>query len=214
MRRSLCIPMLVLLAMVPVKALAQFSTGSGFNPNSSASDFLPVTRAFQANLVRQSGQWTLHWTLEPGYYLYREQFEFFAPTTLPISTSFPAGEFKYDEFFDRELEVYYDQLTLELQLDNPAEQTRLLVRFQGCADAGYCYPPEWLGFELLPSLGSAGNLGLVDAPDLTPSGIAPATPPEDNAQGLPATLLLGFFAGLALLGGAVWFSIRKAEPRR
>ena len=48
-----------------------------------------------------------------------------------------------DQYFGA-MEVYYERVAGTLQLDRPADapgELALTVSYQGCADAGLCYPP-------------------------------------------------------------------------
>jgi len=110
---------------------------------SSANEFLPVDEAFQLSSWREnSGRISLSWQLAPDYYLYKHRFAVaqlregvFQPLTLPLEP----GQPKHDEYFG-EVEVYYQQLITLL----PAEATSgiLKIEYQGCAEAGLCYPPQ------------------------------------------------------------------------
>ncbi|WP_301280335.1 protein-disulfide reductase DsbD domain-containing protein, partial [Xanthomonas vasicola] len=71
------------------------------------------------------------------------------------------GESKHDEFFGQ-VQTYRKQLqaTLAGKAD-PAVQTAVLqVQYQGCADAGVCYPPQRREIRVnLPAAASAGAPG-------------------------------------------------------
>src|SRR5690606_4481842 len=65
---------------------------------------------------------------------------------------FPNGIVKYDPTFERDLEVYHDQVTLVLPVKPGARgPVTVSVVSQGCANAGLCYPPMTSTIELLPS---------------------------------------------------------------
>jgi thiol:disulfide interchange protein DsbD len=86
----------------------------------------------------------LDWQVAPGYYLYRHRVS--AKTATPGfvlgEIAMPDGKKKTDEFFG-DVEVYYDLLTATVQVTRPdgASSFDLEVSYQGCADAGLCYPP-------------------------------------------------------------------------
>lgn len=130
--------LLLLLTFTAVGGTAQASSLDG-------PDFLPVDTAFRigANLGRDPV--TVFWQLEPGYYLYRHRLRFelrnAGDATLP-PVDIPDGLQKTDEYFG-DVEVYYGdlQVPVELPADLP-EGASLEVGYQGCADAGLCYPPE------------------------------------------------------------------------
>ena len=52
------------------------------------------------------------------------------------------GEPKLDEYFGQ-VEVYYDELEVQiLETAGNGKPLSLTVEYQGCADAGICYPPQ------------------------------------------------------------------------
>ena len=67
--------------------------------------------------------------------------------------SLPAGDKKFDETFGKELEVYHGPVTARLRLQ-PAvvagTPAWVEVVYQGCADAGLCYPPQQREIAVAP----------------------------------------------------------------
>ena len=113
-----------------------------------AQTFLPADQAFQV-ATQASGPRSVEvrFALARDVYLYREQMK---ATLQPaggaeqaLSWDLPPGETKYDPTFDKELEVYHADVVGGLSL--PAGLTGeavLTIGYQGCADAGLCYPPQ------------------------------------------------------------------------
>ena len=137
-------------------SLAQAQAGN--NPFESKPDFLPVGKAFIFTSERlESGETQLYWQITDGYYLYQKRlkFEGLAPEQHPV---LPEGESHSDEFFG-EQEVYRQGLELKI----PAGVTgQVKVGFQGCADAGLCYPPQT---QVVDLGGNAATATLSQAPD-------------------------------------------------
>ncbi|WP_342113312.1 protein-disulfide reductase DsbD [Pseudoduganella sp. OTU4001] len=105
-----------------------------------ADDFLAPEQAFvlHAQLDAQR-QLALRWTIAPGYHLYRERISVRSDgAALPLRL--PRGQRKFDENFGKEMETYAGELALQLPWQGQAPAT-LSVSYQGCADAGLCYPP-------------------------------------------------------------------------
>ncbi|WP_422420984.1 protein-disulfide reductase DsbD [Pseudomonas sp. GZD-222] len=102
------------------------------------SDFLPVDKAFVFSSERlDSGQMRLHWKITDGYYLYQKRLKF---DGLPVEQqpALPEALPHHDEYFGETL-VYRGELELIL----PASAAgQLRMGWQGCADAGLCYPPQ------------------------------------------------------------------------
>jgi thiol:disulfide interchange protein DsbD len=112
---------------------------------SSDDDFLPPDEAFQLSASADGGAAVaLDWAIADGYYLYRHRVA--VKTDTPGFTvgaiGLPAGKHKTDEFFG-DVEVYYQQLNASVALTRApgADTAELKVTYQGCADAGLCYPP-------------------------------------------------------------------------
>lgn len=146
---------LLLLCLLPFSAQAQLSGRDG--PNLSGRPLpLPLDQAFPYFVsVESTGQLSVTWEPAPDHYLYRHQFGF---TLLhgnggerqALTFRLADGEKKTDEFFG-DIEAYYGQVTVWLDL-TAAEGSadRLEIRFQGCADWGFCYPPQVVEYSLKP----------------------------------------------------------------
>ncbi|MHC8366022.1 protein-disulfide reductase DsbD [Pseudomonas sp. ZT5P21] len=131
---------------------------AGTNPFETKPEFLPVEKAFVFTSERlESGETQLYWQITDGYYLYQKRLKF---DGLPaeLHPVLPEGEFHSDEFFG-EQPVYRQGLELKI----PAGATgQIKVGFQGCADAGLCYPPQTRFVDLG---GGAATSATTEAPD-------------------------------------------------
>ncbi|MBC7203021.1 MAG: protein-disulfide reductase DsbD [Pusillimonas sp.] len=111
----------------------------------SPEDFLPPDEAFSLSVAQQNGQVQVHYRIAPEYYMYRDRFQFTVgeQTLAPQLQTFPPGLVKYDPTFDKNMEVYYGQVTVVLDLPQGLPSpAKLIITSQGCADAGLCYPPQ------------------------------------------------------------------------
>lgn len=191
------------------------SSALGFEPNGSTlssglsqtAEFLPVEQAFQANAWIAPSKTTegkeavfLQWQITPGYYLYRHRFAVDQlEDGFAVDVIIPEGKAKHDEYFG-DVEVYYQQVTLELPIEAINNQSALKISYQGCADAGLCYPPQTLYLE-------RRNQTAILSTTLPQSS---ASAPTENtlgqnsftqiltSAGLPSIIGLFFLAGLAL----------------
>jgi thiol:disulfide interchange protein len=126
--------------------LGLFGAG-GLQAAVDESDLLPVEQAFAISAeAKVRGTVELHFTIAPGYYLYRHRFGVAVVGGTPELVPFqiPEGTHKHDEFFG-DVETYRLALTLTQDLPEiPADidTLNLEVRYQGCADIGICYPPQ------------------------------------------------------------------------
>jgi thiol:disulfide interchange protein DsbD len=119
----------------------------------AAPEFLPPEKAFQAEAawVVNTNDVELEIFPAKGYYIYQESLHFkmgSEPSKLGlVKASLPAGLEKYDETFQKKMQVYKQAFLLTL--DKKAETGRPLyleLELQGCAEAGICYPPMTLKF--------------------------------------------------------------------
>jgi len=109
-------------------------------PAHAKQDFLPPEQAFRLNIIKQAdGQVRLNWKISKGYYLYRKQMKVEgSPSGSAQQVEWPAGARKTDETFG-ESEVYRDNVDVPVKA---ADAQTLTIGWQGCADAGLCYPPQ------------------------------------------------------------------------
>lgn len=102
-----------------------------------------------------AGEYRVTWTPARGHYLYRHAFAFSLQAgsnneAQPLAFEIPHGLPKSDQFFG-DIEAYYDDVSATISL--PAtipEDAKLIIEFQGCADWGFCYPPQRQSFVLQP----------------------------------------------------------------
>jgi len=181
--------------------------------NLAPIEFLPVEEAYQLNAHTENQQLFFEWTLQPEYYLYQHSFKFLNPdgSRLNIPTEslpkYEPGKRIYDEFYEKELEVYYHQTSFAIPLSvttkNPttsknADTTKLMVESQACADAGLCYPPRR---QLLTISNQTSAVTVTEADNLN-TGINSLGEPAANQQPLILSNLLLMLL-FALLGGAI-----------
>ncbi|MDH3690031.1 MAG: protein-disulfide reductase DsbD [Gammaproteobacteria bacterium] len=110
------------------------------------TEFLDPDQAFVLSAIaRDERSIVTRWEIAEGYYLYKDKFTFDADGSDDVALGvpqLPPGKQKEDEFFGR-MEVYYDEVaaTLPVLGTPPGREFGLKVTYQGCADAGLCYPP-------------------------------------------------------------------------
>ncbi len=100
------------------------------------------------------------WTIANGYYLYRHRTAVKADAAFTgASLSLPDGDKHHDEFFG-DVETYRGSLAgvlTGIARDGKASTT-LTIKYQGCADAGVCYPPQTRTLKVaLPAAAGSGT---------------------------------------------------------
>ena len=110
-----------------------------FSQSSLAEEeFLSPEQAFQFVELIEGDTVILQWQIAEKYYLYQNRIKVLADGAELAIDNFPEAKLKYDEYFG-EVGVYYHFLELPIQVGGA---TQLEVHYQGCADAGLCYPPQ------------------------------------------------------------------------
>ena len=131
-----------------------------------ADDFLDPEQAFKLTLVALDGR-TLQARFEiaPGYYMYREQLNVLAPGASLGEIAIAKGKVKFDETFQKEVEVHRDaQIAVIPVLQQTKDRFELTVTGQGCADKGLCYPPMSTSFAVTPGAdGAAFSIERINA---------------------------------------------------
>lgn len=184
------------------------NTDSGFNPlkklqdlgNSlglidSGDDILPPEKAFIFSAEAVDGNTIrAHWDIVDKVYLYRDKFKFELKDANGITLgkpTMPPGKKKVDETFG-EMIVYYNEVTLDIPLTrtnlDPADVV-LVAGFQGCADAGFCYPP--ITNEMPVSLPTGSATGSASSGDI-------AADADEEKRSFMGNLLFAFGVGLLL----------------
>jgi thiol:disulfide interchange protein DsbD len=109
------------------------------------SKFPPPDEVFRFKAAPGAQRIRLAWTIRPGFYLYRSRIHVKALSGTAIGAlTLPAGIVKVDPYFGRE-EIYRNAVTGTLVVlrgtTAAPRDASLAVTYQGCADAGLCYPP-------------------------------------------------------------------------
>ena len=108
----------------------------------TATQFLPPDEAFVPSVEQiEDKQIRVSWKIADGYYLYVGMFEFSVDNDTTIEkVIMPEGIKKQDEFFG-DVDVFYNQAIADIFLKTSSRDIKLKIKYQGCADAGLCYPP-------------------------------------------------------------------------
>ena len=131
----------------------------------SEGDFLPVDQAFRLDAASESpDRVTLRWAIADGYYLYRDKTKVavVAGTAQIGQPSIPGGQTREDEYFGEQV-VFFDEMIADVPVAAAAgtREITLKVTYQGCAEAGLCYPPTTR--ELAVALASPGSAAAASA---------------------------------------------------
>ncbi|RRJ83635.1 protein-disulfide reductase DsbD [Aestuariirhabdus litorea] len=188
--RTLTSLLILMTALLATPAYSAVFSNLFSDANSNASEFLPVEEAFQVDGSLDGELANIRFRVTEGHYLYNNRFKF---VTVEGDSSLqpaqlPPGKPKYDQFQQQELEVYTSDVTIPLVIPGASDFLELDVTFQGCADAGLCYPPHTQRIALLNQPGSA---------QLADSSAAPRNAATEDQQ---FTRLLSDSSWLVIIG--------------
>ena len=179
--------------------------------------FLPVDKAFVFDFDQQGKTLFIGWDIAPDYYLYKKKVEIIAKGADIEVPELGKGVIIEDEFFGK-TEVFFDSLSVITKVSNITDGAVVKVRFQGCAEAGLCYPPEVrtiplsvIAGEQVSQTADAGNAlaALTQAEEV--NGVSSAPSQEVSkpvgeqsytdklaSQGLLTNLVIFFLVGVGL----------------
>ncbi|WP_020409767.1 protein-disulfide reductase DsbD family protein [Hahella ganghwensis] len=191
-----------LLLCLPALVYAEFNLGESSDALQEP-DFLPVDEAYVFTSSVEGNDLVLHWKIADGYYLYQNRMK-----VTPATSDASVGEFQYaqegkekdDPYFGL-VKVFYHEAEFRVPVSAASgQEVEFTVGYQGCADAGLCYPPQ-------------KRPALFIAPDATTNGISSTgsdTTPQNGGSGskaftTEATSLTGLFLAIisAFAGGLI-----------
>jgi len=134
-----------LLTSSLLMAVEDYSLWDVFTSEQKNEKFLPPDQAFQLDAIIQEKAVLIRWQIAEGYYLYKEKT---AVRSISLkdqnrNLDFPPSITHDDPEFGK-VEIYRNSLVLKNPLSNFSSLPAVLtmeIDFQGCADAGLCYPP-------------------------------------------------------------------------
>lgn len=127
--------------MISSPAMALFGNNQTSTFGSGSNDFVPVDQAFPFNLFQQDHRLTLDWQVKEGYYLYQQRLSFSAENVTLGDIQMEDGQPYRDEFFG-DVNIYTNPLFVNIPMQDWQPGAKVIVQYQGCAKAGFCYPPE------------------------------------------------------------------------
>ncbi len=129
-------------------------------------DILRPEAAYRYAVTDTGDALEIDWAIEDGYYLYRQKmsYESNTPAIVVGEAEMPTGESHEDEFFGVQ-EIYRGRFFVRLPYTVEGERPgsmELVLKSQGCADLGICYPPQtWTEPVRLSAMNTAED----DKPD-------------------------------------------------
>lgn len=107
---------------------------------SNDDEFLKVDEAFIFDFHQQKNKLQVSFNIADGYYLYRHQFKFTVNNATIVPVNLPEGEHHEDEFFGVQ-QIFTGKLDFTIDITQASNNANIIIRYQGCAEKGLCYPP-------------------------------------------------------------------------
>lgn len=142
--------------------LCSTSVFAGLFDAPGRSNFIPADQAFVFDFQQNQHDLNLTWQVKEGYYLYRKQVSITPAQASVGALQLPSGEWHEDEFYGKS-EIYRQHLSVPVTVQQADKGATLTVTYQGCADAGFCYPPETKVVPLSEVKASAANVAPLPA---------------------------------------------------
>ena len=176
--------------------------------DTGADAFLDPDAAFQTSVdVLTPDRLLVRWDIADGYYLYRDKLRIRLVEADGISLGsfeLPAGETRHDEFFG-DVQILHRTIETRVPLRRAAGEAREIkveLGYQGCAEAGICYPPIK---KIFPVALAAVPTDGIDAPTGAATTAPAAVTSKQDAivrvlqESSPGWIILFFFGAGVLL---------------
>jgi len=128
-------------------------------------DILRPEAAFRYAVADTGDAIEIDWVVEDGYYLYRNKMSYESGSDAIVFGGYdlPEGVHHEDEFFGAQ-QVYRKRFYVSIPYSvygNAPASFELIIKSQGCADMGLCYPPQvWT--ETVQLISAGDNTGKID----------------------------------------------------
>lgn len=190
MRCALAFLLFSLTAM-SATVFANFENSNNFILPQQQQDFVAVDEAFAFNAYQQNDQVLIDWQIKPDYYLYQSKLKVTGENVEIGSFDLREGKPYQDEFFG-EVNIYTEPLFVTIPLRNYQSGAKVTIEYQGCAKAGFCYPPERRSIDLSPFTSSSND-------NFTPKVDTSAVVPVSSESNLAAKLSDNWWTPLLFL---------------
>ncbi|MCF6193964.1 MAG: protein-disulfide reductase DsbD [Kangiellaceae bacterium] len=154
------------------------------------SEFLKIDDAFQIKTEIVDDEVIVRFEIADDYYLYRSRFYFDAKDATLAKAYIPGGKKKVDEYLG-DVEVYYHNLEISVPYIPHKKEFEFILEFQGCAEAGLCYPPEEKKF-ILTATGAIQAAQSGDSDKAVESEQVGLEPSEESSPSSTATEVSDF----------------------
>lgn len=126
------------------------SANAGLFSLGADAEFLDPADVFKVEKISRQGAWLVaQGQIADGYYVYRHSLKLVSAQDKAVDVELPPGTPKQDEFFGDTVIYTADGLQLRVPASEvDSEAGSMTLHWQGCAEAGICYPPQTMTLDM------------------------------------------------------------------
>ena len=99
-----------------------------------------ANEVFILESIPENNSITVSWDIKDGYYLYLNSIQINKnKITIPYEVVYSNQSTYSDEFFGT-TEILRDKFKIKIKNLDKLDLSKILINYQGCSDAGFCYP--------------------------------------------------------------------------
>ena len=99
---------------------------------------LPAEEVFKINISHTDNKIIIEWNIKDEYYLYSDSIKINRNNEAVEYMLLKSNKYKIEDEFFGKTEIYKNYL--RISLNNSANLSNFVILYQGCAEAGFCYP--------------------------------------------------------------------------
>tara|TARA_B100000614_G_C14493791_1_gene471834 strand:- start:443 stop:856 length:414 start_codon:yes stop_codon:yes gene_type:complete len=101
---------------------------------------LPAEEVFKINVSQTGNKIVIEWDIKDKYYLYSDSIKINRNNNTIEYVLLKSDKYKIEDEFFGKTEIYKNFLSV--YVDNNDNLSNYVILYQGCAEAGFCYPVQ------------------------------------------------------------------------
>ena len=101
---------------------------------------LPAEEVFKINVSQTGNKIVIEWDIKDKYYLYSDSIKINRNNNTVEYVLLKSDKYKIEDEFFGKTEIYKNFLSV--YVDNNENLSNYVILYQGCAEAGFCYPVQ------------------------------------------------------------------------
>ena len=163
--RKIIITLCLLLTSLTAQSANPFEKFTNVQTGITANQYLPMDEAFNLNpTLTPDKKILVSWQIAPGYYLFKNAIHIESSTLTLNIPPLPEGIEKSDEILGT-YQVYPDNIQIPVTISGSPTTGEIEISYQGCAKAGFCYPPTIKRWQVDLANNTISLLGSQAAPE-------------------------------------------------